>query len=88
MSWEIDSIDKIKCPCGTGEIVREISSDDWNRFREHAYIQCTECNKKYHLERREFGYSVDASTAYYLAENDETLHKPRKLDFYAKTIEQ
>lgn len=64
MSWEIDSVDEIKCPCGKGKIIRENRSDDWNRFDERVYLACSECAKNVHIESKTYGYGVDATSAY------------------------
>lgn len=76
MSWEIDSIDEIECPCGQGKIIRENKSDDWNRYDENVYLQCETCKKRYHIETRHFGHGIESSTSYYLVKNGETIQDP------------
>lgn len=75
MSWEIDSIDEIKCPCGKGKIVRENMSDDWNRFDERVYLACSECAQSVHIESKIYGYGVNMSRAYYLVKNGESIQE-------------
>lgn len=76
MSWEIDSIDEIKCPCGQGKIIRENKSDDWNRCNENVYLQCEVCSAKIHIEKQYFVHGIEVSTAYYLVKNGETIQDP------------
>lgn len=76
MSWEIDSIDEMKCPCGHGKIIRENKSDDWNRYDENVYMQCEICKEKYHIETKHFGHGIESSVAYYLVKNGETIQDP------------
>ena len=47
MSYEIDSIKKIKCPCKRGTIERVTKSNDWNQVKESITINCEECKNKY-----------------------------------------
>lgn len=48
MSWEISNKYKTKCPCGRGQIIQEVKSDDWGRFSScKPSIKCNKCNKKY-----------------------------------------
>ena len=48
MSWEIDSQYKTKCPCGNGEIIQDVKSDDWGRVNSSKpIIKCDECCHKY-----------------------------------------
>ena len=49
MSYEIDSIKEIKCPCNKGKIIRINKSNDWNQTKENIYINCEKCNKKYKI---------------------------------------
>ena len=57
MSWEDDSVDEEKCPCGKGTYSVTSSSDDWNRFRTSWTMNCTECKRNYRLF--EFTYHRD-----------------------------
>lgn len=49
MSWEIDNIEEEPCKCGKGKVKIIYSSDDWNRFRSYAILECEECSKKYKI---------------------------------------
>lgn len=75
MSWEIDSVDEIKCPCGKGKIIRENRSDDWNNFNERVYLACSECAKNVHIEAKTYGYGVDMTSTYYLVKNGESIQE-------------
>lgn len=50
MSYELDSIRKMKCPCEKGYIVEKNYSDDWGRFKNDFSIICNDCEEKYHIE--------------------------------------
>lgn len=49
MSYEIDDIKEIKCPCNKGKIRRISKSNDWSQRKESMYIDCDECSKKYEI---------------------------------------
>ena len=49
MSYEIDDIKEIKCPCNKGKIRRISKSNEWCQKKESIYIDCEECSKKYEI---------------------------------------
>ena len=38
MSYEVDKIKEIECPCGKGKIKLTSESNDWNQTREYRNI--------------------------------------------------
>ena len=51
MSYEVDKVEEIKCPCGKGKIKQICGSNDWNQTKEHIEIVCNECKNKYEIIR-------------------------------------
>lgn len=49
MSYEIDDIKEMKCPCNKGKIRRISKSNDWSQRKESMYIDCDECSKNYEI---------------------------------------
>lgn len=49
MSYDIDRIKEIKCPCGKGRVKHVIESNEWNQERENIKIICKECKEKYKI---------------------------------------
>ena len=49
MSYELVFSHRTKCPCGKGDVVEEIYSNDWNQFRTKCYIDCANCKNVYRL---------------------------------------
>lgn len=54
MSYEIDRIKEIDCPCGKGKIQQILESNDWNQLRETIEILCLECKENYEIESEYF----------------------------------
>ena len=54
MSYEVDNIKRIDCPCGKGKIKQACESNDWNQTREYIEIECDECKNKYEITREYF----------------------------------
>ena len=54
MSYEIDSIQEIKCPCGKGIIKKVSKSNEWNQSKEDISIICEDCEKKFIIEKEYF----------------------------------
>ena len=54
MSYEVDKIKEIECPCGKGKIKLTSESNDWNQTRENIEILCDECKEKYEIVRESF----------------------------------
>lgn len=49
MSYEIDTINEIDCPCGKGKIKQIFKSNDWNQTKVEVIIDCKECIKNYEI---------------------------------------
>lgn len=49
MSYEIDYVKKIKCPCGKGTIEFKKMSNDWNQTKESIFILCSDCKDIYEV---------------------------------------
>jgi hypothetical protein len=75
MSYEIDSINKISCPCSKGDIIEELSSNDWNQVKSRVYIECDVCRKRYHIESQSEQRGDHASINYYLVPNGDQLQR-------------
>ena len=50
MSYEQDYMNKRSCPCGKGLIIEKSASNEWNQVKSSIYIDCAECESKYHIE--------------------------------------
>lgn len=51
MSYEIDSVKEIKCPCGKGIIKKVSKSNEWNQYKEDVNIICDDCEKIFIIEK-------------------------------------
>lgn len=47
MSYELDYINIYECPCGKGEVIIEIYSNDYSQRKTQQRIECVQCNAKY-----------------------------------------
>ena len=75
MSYEIDSIKKIKCPCKRGTIERVTKSNDWNQVKESITINCEECKNKYSIISEYYCRKPKHETTIYYLQNNSTGEK-------------
>ncbi len=54
MSYEIDGIKEISCPCGREKIKQVSKSNDWNQSKIEVTIDCEECIKNYEIINESF----------------------------------
>ena len=54
MSYEVDRVKEINCPCGKGKIKQTCESNNWNQTREYIEILCDECKEKYEIVNESF----------------------------------
>lgn len=83
MSWELDSTDYKKCPCGQGKIKVESYSDDWGRYESRYTIECDFCKENYHIETSS-SYKPYRGDATFLVKNGETT----AFHVYARSYEE
>lgn len=83
MSWEPDSTEYKKCPCGQGKIKVESYSDDWGRYESRYTIECDFCKENYHIETSS-SYKPYRGDATFLVKNGETT----SFHAYARSYEE
>ena len=80
MSYEINSIHQIKCPCGNGEIKHIVEDNDWGQTRERIEILCDDCKKNYEIVSKHVCPKPKHDYWVYYCKSKETGEKI-KLDF-------
>ncbi len=72
MSYEIDRINKINCPCSKGKIKQIIKSNDWNQIQEEVIIDCKDCIKDYEIVSEYFCPKPKHDYTVYYCKNKKT----------------
>lgn len=75
MSYEIDRINEIVCPCGKGKIKQTFKSNDWNQTKEEVIIDCKECIKNYDIISKHFNPKPKHDYKIYYCRNKNTGEK-------------
>ncbi len=75
MSYEVDYVRSVKCPCGNGLIEMTGESNDWNQTREKIDIKCDICSKKYKLTSKHYNPKPKHNFTIYYLENKDTNEK-------------
>ena len=75
MSYELDFVKKISCPCGMGQINKTSKSNEWNQIKSSIYIKCNDCENKYHIEYQFAIHGDQIKDIPYLVPNGEMLSR-------------
>ena len=75
MSYEIDGIKEISCPCGRGKIKQVSKSNDWNQSKIEVTIDCEECIKNYEIINEIFCPKPKHDYTIYYCKNKDTGEK-------------
>ena len=77
MSWTEDNRTQHACPCGQGTWVEVSESDDWNRSRTYAAINCATCRETHRIEEIHGNRKGMATIAYRIVPRDGKPDTPR-----------
>ena len=79
MSWEESSRLPRPCVCGQGTWAEVTETDDWNRSRSYAEINCPACRKTHRIEEIPGLEKGRATVSHRLVPRDGKPDAPRRL---------